>query len=79
MKILNLLYISIFLFSIQSNAQIKVSKIRARNQTHYITTKIEYPIIGLYQFENISEPIVILNADGTGIFQYNDLSKKNIT
>jgi hypothetical protein len=79
MKISNLLSIALFLFSIHSNAQIKVSKITANNQDHYITTKIDYPILGLYQFENISEPIVILNADGTGVFQYKDLTKKEMT
>ncbi|TDD94210.1 hypothetical protein [Flavobacterium cellulosilyticum] len=69
----------IILFSIQSFAHIKVTKISAKNKAHFITTKINYPILGLYQYENISEPIVILNADGIGIFQYKDLSKKDIT
>lgn len=79
MKIFNLLSIALFLFTIHSNAQTIVSKITSNNQDHYITTKIDYPILGLYQFENISEPIVILNADGTGVFQYQDLTKKDMT
>jgi hypothetical protein len=79
MKIFTLLTIFLLFFSSQTNAQIKVIKISAKNQTHYITTKIEYPIIGLYQYENSSEPIVMLNADGSGVFQFKDLSKKEIT
>lgn len=79
MKFFNTLCFSILLFSIQSFAQIKVTKFSEKKQVHYITTKIEYPILGTYQYDNISEPIVILNADGTGIFQNKDLSKKVIT
>ena len=63
----------------QSFAQTKITKITAQNQDHYITTTIDYPIAGTYQYENLSEPIVILNLDGTGIFQNKDLSKKEIT
>jgi hypothetical protein len=63
----------------QSFAQTKITKITAQNQDHYITTTIDYPIAGTYQYENKSEPIVILNLDGTGVFQNKDLSKKEIT
>ena len=63
----------------QSFAQTKITKITAQNQDHYITTTLDYPIAGTYQYENLSEPIVILNLDGTGIFQNKDLSKKEIT
>jgi len=79
MKIYKTLCITMFLLGLQSNAQIKVTEISARNQAHYITTKIDYPIAGTYQYENISEPIVVLNADGTGVFQNKDLSKNEIT
>jgi hypothetical protein len=79
MKIITLLFSALILCVTQSFAQIKVTKIEAKNQDHYITTKIDYPIIGTYLYENISEPIVVLNADGSGIFQSKDLSKKEIT
>lgn len=79
MKIFTLLLITLIFPIINSNAQGKVTKINSKNKNHYITTTIEYPIAGTYQYENISEPIVILNTDGTGIFQNKDLSKKEIT
>jgi hypothetical protein len=78
MKSVKLIFAAMIFCVIQSFAQTKITKITARNQDHYITTKIEYPIAGTYQYENISEPIVILNLDGTGIFQNIDLSKKEI-
>lgn len=79
MKIVKLLFASLILCVTQSFSQIKITKITAQNQEHYITTTIDYPIAGTYQYENISEPIVVLNADGTGIFQSKDLSKREIT
>ncbi|WP_395050269.1 hypothetical protein [Flavobacterium sp.] len=79
MKIITLVYAALILCVTQSFAQIKVTKITAHNQDYYITTTIDYPIAGTYLFENISEPIVVLNADGTGIFQNKDLSKNEIT
>jgi len=78
MKIISLLFITLIFSVTHSNAQIKVTKITAKNQDHYITTTIKYPVAGTYQFDNISEPVVILNPDGTGIFQGKDLSKKEI-
>ena len=56
----------------------KITKITTQNQQHYITTTIDYSIAGTYLYENKSEPVVILNLDGTGIFQNQDLSKKEI-
>lgn len=79
MKIVKLLFALLILCVTQSFAQAKITKIEAKNQDHYITTKIDYPIAGTYQYENISEPIIVLNLDGTGIFQSKDLSKTEIT
>ncbi|MDD5151895.1 MAG: hypothetical protein PHC28_15685 [Flavobacterium sp.] len=79
MKIVTLLFITLIFSATNSIAQIKITKITSKNQDYSITTTIDYPITGSYQFENISEPIVILNPDGTGIFQSKDLSKKAIT
>jgi hypothetical protein len=60
-------------------AQLKVDKISYRNTDHFITTTIGYPVAGLFLFEEKSEPSILLNADGTGVFQFEDLSKKNIS
>jgi hypothetical protein len=60
-----------------SYAQINISKISAKDGDHYITTKIGYPIIGTYLFEE-AEPIIQLNANGTGIFQHEDLVRRSI-
>ena len=79
MKISKLLFAALILCLTQSFAQIKVTKITAKNQDHYITTTIDYPITGIYQYENVSEPIIVLNPDGTGTFQSKDLSKREIT
>jgi len=79
MKNFKILFIVLILFGTQSFSQNKFTKITAKNKNYNITTNIEYPIAGTYQYENISEPIVILNLDGTGIFQNKDLSKFEIT
>ena len=79
MKIITLLFSALILCVTQSFAQGKITKIVVHDQNYYITTTIDYPITGTYQYENISEPIVVLNADGTGIFQNKDLSKREIT
>ena len=78
MKSVRLICSALILCVTQSFGQTKVTKFTAYNQDHYVTTTIDYPIAGTYQYENISEPIIILNLDGTGIFQNNDLSKKEI-
>lgn len=79
MKIFTLLFTALIFSITNSNAQGKITKISSKNQDYYITTTIDYPITETYQFDTISEPIVILNGDGTGVFQSKDLSKKGIT
>ncbi len=79
MKFLKLLAFSLFLVAVQSHAQVKVDRITYKIHDHFITTTIGYPVPGVFLFEGKGEPIVQLNADGTGIFQYENLSKKNIT
>ena len=79
MKIVKLLFAALILCVSQSFSQVKITKITTKNQDYYITTTIKYPIAGTYQYDDISEPIVILNPDGTGIFQSKDLSKREIT
>lgn len=73
------LMLSAFVFSaIQSFAQIKITKIKTDNKDHYIANVIGYPITGQYNFVNQVEPITILNEDGTGMIQNEDLFKENI-
>ena len=76
MRMYTLLFISIIFSATILNAQGKITKISSRNQDHYISTKINCPIAETYQYENISEPIVSLNGNGTGVFQNKDLSIK---
>ncbi|MCV9932925.1 hypothetical protein OIU80_11580 [Flavobacterium sp. LS1R47] len=79
MKIKNLLFVTLFLCLTNVYSQIKTEKITAKNQERFITTTISYPVSGIYLYEGKKEPIVQLNANGTGIYQYEDLTKKNIT
>jgi len=59
-------------------AQIKTTKIKNKNTEHYITTVINHPIAGFYAVQKQIEPITILNADGTGMMQNEDLVKEPI-
>lgn len=61
-----------------SFAQLKITKIKDKEQEHFIVNAIGYPILGQYNYINKAEPITILNVDGTGIMQDEDLKKENI-
>lgn len=78
MKYLNFLFMALMLFVTNSYAQNKIDEITAKDGIHYITTTVDYPITGIYLYEGLTEPIVQLNPDGTGIFQLDDLSKTNM-
>ena len=78
MKQFTLLLSALLLSATHSFAQIKVTKITIDNKNHYIATVIGYPIIGQYNYVNQLEPITILNPDGTGMIQNEDLIKENI-
>jgi hypothetical protein len=67
--------IAILLFVGKSFSQ--STKIETRNGIHYITTNIDYPITGTYQFQG-NEPIVELNDGGSGIYQLHDLPKRKV-
>jgi hypothetical protein len=54
------------------------TKIEAQDGIHYITTDIDYPITGIYLFKG-TEPVVELNANGTGFYQRHEQPKKAIT
>lgn len=69
MKSLSALLVTLLLFATKTNAQNSVTEITAKDGKHYITTDIDYPITGTYLFEGLTEPIVQLNDNGTGIYQ----------
>lgn len=61
-----------------SSAQNDTTKIIVDNQEIYLSIVIAYPIIGTYLYDGLTDPIIQLNANGTGVFQLKDLTKKNI-
>ena len=75
MKLRTLLIIALSLFVTGSFAQSAVTKVTVKDETYYITTKMEYPITGLYKYESKGDPIVQLNEDGTGLFQLHQMSQ----
>ncbi|MDR7371414.1 hypothetical protein [Flavobacterium aquidurense] len=78
MKSLKLLFFSLFLVTTHSYSQVEVNQITYKAHDHFITTTIGYPVPGTYAPAGKKEPIILLNPDGTGVFQYDDLSKKKI-
>ncbi|GAB3720685.1 hypothetical protein [Flavobacterium koreense] len=70
--------LGIFLFVIGSSfAQNSVTEINTKNGVTYLTTDINYSVTGIYQYKG-KEPIVELNADGSGFYQTEGESKKAI-
>ena len=78
MKFLNLFLLTLFLGVTQLHAQVKVEEITYKANNHFIKTVIGYPITGIYFSEEKKEPTILFNPDGTGVFQHDDLTKKNI-
>jgi hypothetical protein len=78
MKKASLMLVVFILSTTYSNAQLKVTKIKNKDKDHYIATAIGYPILGVYTYTNQIEPTTVLNEDGSGILQNEDLVKENI-
>lgn len=78
MKIKMLLIIALSLLTTADFAQTAVTKVTVKDETYYITTELEYNIIGLYKYEEKGAPIVELNKDGTGIFQLHGMPQKEM-
>ncbi|PKB15346.1 hypothetical protein [Flavobacterium sp. 5] len=78
MKNFTLLLTVLILSTAHSFAQIKITKIKDKDKDRYIATVIGYPITGLYTYVNQITPTTILNEDGTGIMQNEDLTKDPI-
>lgn len=78
MKNFTLLLTALILSASHSFAQIKITKIKDKGKDHYLANVIGYPISGIYTYVNQITPTTILNEDGTGIIQNEDLTKENI-
>jgi hypothetical protein len=78
MKKITFLFTALLLITIQSFAQIKITKIKSKDKIHYIANVIGYPIIGTYTYVNQIAPTTVLNENGTGVIQNEDLTKENI-
>ncbi|WP_428228555.1 hypothetical protein [Flavobacterium sp.] len=78
MKSIHLVLITLFLVATQSFSQVHVDQITYNGRDHYITTTIGYPVPGTFLVTGKKEPATILNADGTGVIQSDDLTKKKI-
>lgn len=74
-------FLILFLFQFAPTvfSQNNVTPLKINNQEIYITTSIEQYFLGTYLYDGVAEPIVQLNANGTGIFQSKDLSKSDIS
>jgi hypothetical protein len=73
-KMKKLLPLVVLLLAMNSFSQ-SVTEITTKKGIRYITTTIDYPITGTYMFQG-AEPIVQLEANGTGIYQLHELPKK---
>lgn len=72
MKSRNLLLVTLLLFVSNSFTQ---TKIEDKDGIHYITNTIDYPITGTYTFQG-AEPVVELNAGGSGFYQLHEQPKR---
>lgn len=78
MKAKKILLAILFFCVINCFAQNAPSKIETKNGIHYITTSIDYPITGTYLFQGNLEPVVELNANGSGFYQLHEQPKRAI-
>ncbi|AOW09870.1 hypothetical protein [Flavobacterium gilvum] len=78
MKKITFLIAALAVSATHSYAQLKITKIKDNDKDHYIANVIGYPITGIYNYVNKTEPLTILNSDGTGMMQNEDLVKENI-
>ncbi|KFF05433.1 hypothetical protein [Flavobacterium reichenbachii] len=78
MKSLKALLFILFFITVKSQAQVQVDKILYRSKEHYITTSLPYHIAGTFLPPDKKEPSTVLNPDGTGVIQNEDLTKQKI-
>ncbi|WP_281232532.1 hypothetical protein [Flavobacterium gelatinilyticum] len=78
MKSVQLLFIALFFIASKSHSQVHVDQIKHNSKDRYITTTIGYPVQGTYAPTGMKQPLTVLNPDGTGYIQAEDLSKQKI-
>ncbi|MGV9004685.1 hypothetical protein [Flavobacterium sp.] len=71
------LFTLVLVLTTASYAQNSITEITTAKGLQYLTTTIDYPILGTYLF-NDGEPVVELNGDGTGVYQLHDQPKRII-
>jgi len=78
MKIFRILLIALFFIATHSYSQAQVDVINYKNKERYITTILNYPVPGTYLPMGQKAPSTVLNPDGSGVIQNEDLSKSKI-
>lgn len=78
MKSVHVFLAALFFIAVKSYSQVEVNQITHNSKERYITTTIGFPVQGTYAPIGLKEPVTILNPDGTGSIQADDLSKKKI-
>lgn len=72
------LLIVFLIFGINTFAQSSVTEIKVKDEIHFITNTVDFPITGTYLFEGTTEPIVELNTNGSGFYQLYEQLKRPI-
>lgn len=78
MKSVHVFLAALFFIAVKSYSQAEVNQITHNSKERYITTTIGFPVQGTYAPIGMKEPITVLNPDGTGSIQAEDLTKKKI-
>lgn len=78
MKLQKIATALLFFLSMTAIAQNVLSEIQTDRGIRYITTAMDYQITGTYSYKG-GEPIVVLNNDGTGIYQLHDQPQRAMT
>ena len=77
MNLRTLVFTLVLLVTSSGFAQSGVTEIETDRGIRYTTTSIDYPVAGTYFFKG-AEPTILLNGDGTGVYQSHDLTKRTI-
>jgi len=76
MKKISVLATALLFSAANLHAQIKITKIKHKDKVHCIANVIGYPITGVYTYGAQLEPSTVLNEDGSGFVQNEDLVKE---
>lgn len=75
MKLKTILFTALSFVITTAYAQSPITKITYKEEVYYITTQVEYPVIGEYKYESKGDPTVELNEGGKGRFQLHGMGK----